>query len=306
MSATELLGRPSKGYMRTLVGLLMAASAWAQVASVVVTAEGHHRKDAPEILKDDVAVHLGKDQVGVAEWLPERGALQLLLMIDDGSDTELGLQLEDLRKFMRAQPASTEIGVDYMRNGTTIPVHALTSDHDAAAKSLRLPIGTAGGAASPYVALSERIKKWAPFAGRREVLMISSGIDALYYGGDLQNPYLMRAIRDAQKAGILVHSIYYGSAGHSGHSYYQMNFGQSYLSRLGDETGGEAYWQGFQNPVAFAPYLDDLTKRLQNQYRLTLSGANDSKGELKELRVRTEKAGAELSAASRVWVGSGN
>ncbi len=284
----------------------MAASAWAQAASVVVTAEGHHRKDAPEILKSDVSLQVGNKSAEIADWRAERGALQLLVMIDDGSDTELGLQLEDLRKFMRGQPASTEIGVDYMRNGTTISAHALTSDHDAAAKSLRLPIGTAGAAASPYLALSERIKKWSPFAGRREVLMISSGIDSVYYGGDLQNPYLLSAIRDAQRAGILVHSIYFGGAGHSGHSYYRMNFGQSYLSRLGDETGGEAYWQGFQNPVAFAPYLDDLSKRLRNQYRLTLSGTNDQKGELQDLRVRTEKPGAELSSAARVWVGSGN
>ena len=292
--------------MRILVGFLVAASAWAQVASMVVTAEGHRQKAVPEIGKADVEVYLGKNQVPVGDWRPERGALQLLVMIDDGSDTDLGLQLDDLRKFMRAQPASTEIGVDYMRNGTTLPLHAFTPDHDAAAKSLRLPIGTAGAAVSPYVALSERIKKWAPFAGRREVLMVSSGIDSLYYGGDLQNPYLMRAIQDAQKAGILVHSIYYGSAGHSGHSYYQMNFGQSYLSRLGDETGGEAYWQGFQNPVAFAPYLDDLSKRLQNQYRLTFEGKSDQKADLQQVKVRTAKAGAELSAASRVWIRNGN
>ena len=206
----------------------------------------------------------------------------------------------------RAQQANVEIGVDYMRNGTTIAAHALTADHDAAAKSLRLPIGQAGAASSPYVALSERIKKWAPFSGRREVLMISSGSDSLYYSGDLQNPYLLRGIEDAQKAGILVHSLYYESAGHYGHSYYQVNLGQSYLSRLGDETGGEAYWQGLQSPVAFAPFLDDLTKRLNNQYRLTFAGKVDKKAELQPVKVRTEKSDAELSSASRVWVGQQN
>lgn len=289
--------------MRNIWVILLAASAWAQTASLIVTAEGHHRKDAPAIEKTDVLVHSGKEQVAVGSWQRERGQLQLLLMIDDGLDSDLGLQLEDLRKFMRAQPANVEIGVDYMRNGTTIAAHALTADHDAAAKSLRLPIGQAGAASSPYVALSERIKKWAPFSGRREVLMISSGSDSLYYSGDLQNPYLLRGIEDAQKAGILVHSLYYESAGHYGHSYYQVNLGQSYLSRLGDETGGEAYWQGLQSPVSFAPFLDDLTKRLNNQYRLTFAGKVDKKAELQPVKVRTEKSEAELSSASRVWVG---
>jgi len=289
--------------MRNIWVILLAASAWAQTASLIVTAEGHHRKDAPAIEKTDVLVHSGKEQVAVGSWQRERGQLQLLLMIDDGLDSDLGLQLEDLRKFMRAQPANVEIGVDYMRNGTTIAAHALTADHDAAAKSLRLPIGQAGAASSPYVALSERIKKWAPFSGRREVLMISSGSDSLYYSGDLQNPYLLRGIEDAQKAGILVHSLYYESAGHYGHSYYQVNLGQSYLSRLGDETGGEAYWQGLQSPVSFAPFLDDLTKRLNNQYRLTFAGKVDKKAELQPVKVRTEKSDAELSSASRVWVG---
>jgi len=289
--------------MRNIWVILLAASAWAQTASLIVTAEGHHRKDAPAIEKTDVLVHSGKEQVAVGSWQRERGQLQLLLMIDDGLDSDLGLQLEDLRKFMRAQQANVEIGVDYMRNGTTIAAHALTADHDAAAKSLRLPIGQAGAASSPYVALSERIKKWAPFSGRREVLMISSGSDSLYYSGDLQNPYLLRGIEDAQKAGILVHSLYYESAGHYGHSYYQVNLGQSYLSRLGDETGGEAYWQGLQSPVSFAPFLDDLTKRLNNQYRLTFAGKVDKKAELQPVKVRTEKSDAELSSASRVWVG---
>jgi len=292
--------------MRNIWVILLAASAWAQTASLIVTAEGHHRKDAPAIEKTDVLVHSGKEQVTVGSWQRERGQLQLLLMIDDGLDSDLGLQLEDLRKFMRAQQANVEIGVDYMRNGTTIAAHALTADHDAAAKSLRLPIGQAGAASSPYVALSERIKKWAPFSGRREVLMISSGSDSLYYSGDLQNPYLLRGIEDAQKAGILVHSLYYESAGHYGHSYYQVNLGQSYLSRLGDETGGEAYWQGLQSPVSFAPFLDDLTKRLNNQYRLTFAGKVDKKAELQPVKVRTEKSDAELSSASRVWVGQQN
>ncbi len=280
----------------------MAALAQDHPASLVVTAEGHRQKEAPEIQKQDVVVHLGKDTVPVLDWRPANAGLQLILAIDDGADSDLGVQLNDLKKFIREQPAGTEIGVDYMRNGTVIPAHALTSDHDAAARSLRLPIGQAGVVGSPYVALSELIKRWAPFSGRREVLMVTSGIDGLYSGYDLQNPYLMKAIDDAQKAGIQVHSIYYAGAGRIGRSFYNVNLGQSYLSRLGDETGGEPYWQGFQSPVSFQPYLEDLTKRLGHQYVVTFAPRSTEKSEFEQVKVRTEKPGAELTAASRVWV----
>ena len=59
-----------------------------------------------------------------------------------------------------------------------------TQDHAAAAKSLRLALGDFGAEASPYVSLSEFIKHWPATNGtRREVLMITSGIDGLYMGG---------------------------------------------------------------------------------------------------------------------------
>ncbi|MDQ6676072.1 MAG: hypothetical protein M3Z09_02110 [Acidobacteriota bacterium] len=290
--------------MRFVCAFAVVAAAFGQgvPARMVVTAEGSHSKPAPVVNRADVVVRQGKDQAPVTDWQPANSGLQLLVMIDDGADSDLGLQLEDLRKFMRAQPASTEIGVDYMRNGTVISAHAFTSDHDAAARSLRLPLGIPGVVASPYVALSERIKKWPAYGGRREALMVTSGIDGLYPGGDIQNPYLNRAIEDAQKAGILVHSIYYAGAGHAGHSYYQTNWGQSYLSRLADETGGEAYWQGFQSPVSFAPYLDELEARLEHQYLMTFEAKPEGKSGLQPVKVRTEKAGVDLAAASRVWV----
>ena len=286
-----------------IITALFACAAMAQVpVQLLVTAEAHKQKEVPAISKQDVVVHEGKEQVPVSGWQSASAGLQLLLLVDDGLESDFGLQIDDLRKFLRAQPASAEVGVEYLRNGTTVSAHAFTVDHDAAAKSIRLPLGTAGAGASPYVAISERIHKWPAFAGRREILLISSGVDSLYFGGDLQNPYLLRAIEDAQKAGIPVHSIYYSGGGHAGHSYYQINLSQSYLSRLGDETGGEPYWQGFQNPVSFQPYLDDLSKRLQNQYLVSFNVAPGGKSELRPVKVRTEKQGAELTSANRVWV----
>jgi hypothetical protein len=135
------------------------------------------------------------------------------------------------------------------------------------------------------------------------VLLISSGIDPMS-PPDPQNPYLQTAIADAQRAGILVHSIYYAGAGHLGHSYWQANWGRNYLSELGDETGGEAYWQGFGNPVAFDPYLKDLTERLRNQYLLTLV-PEEAKGGLEPVKVTASVSGVSLVAASKINLPTG-
>ena len=81
--------------------------------------------------------------------------------------------------------------------------------------------------------------------------------------------------------------------------------GRNYLSELGDDTGGEAYWQGFNSPVSFDPYLKDLTERLQNQYLMTLI-SDDTKGGLEPVRVTTSGAGVSLVAASRINIQAGH
>ena len=152
--------------------------------------------------------------------------------------------------------------------------------------------------------ISDLVKKWSAADARREVLLISSGIDD-WSPPDPQNPYLLKAIADAQRAGILVHSIYYAGAGHIGHSYWRVNWGQNYLAELGDETGGEAYWQGSISPVSFDPYLKDLTERLQNQYLMTLV-SDDAKGGLEPVRVTTSVSGVSLVAASKIDIQTGD
>ena len=152
--------------------------------------------------------------------------------------------------------------------------------------------------------ISDLVKKWRASGSRREVLLISSGIDPYYSPPDQQNPYLRKAIEDAQRAGILVHSIYFAEAGHLGHSYWQINWGQNYLSELGDETGGEAYWQGLTSPVSFEPFLKDLAQRLQNQYLLTVI-SRDEKSGLTPVRVTSSEAGVSLMAASKIYISTG-
>ncbi len=279
--------------------LATAASMFAQ--HLVVTAEGRHGAAPPVVMRDDLTAEVNRKPARVEAWVPltgDRAALQFYIVIDDGDDTDLGIQFGSLKNFINAQPASTEIGFAYLRNGSAQIVAPLTTDHAELEKKLRLPLGEPGISASPYLGISDLIRKWPAADARREVLLISSGIDS-YAPVNPQNPYLETAIEDAQRAGVLVHSIYFPGAGHLGHSYWQSNWGQNYLSEIGDETGGEAYWQGFGSPVSFDPYLKDLAQRLNNQYLLTV-GAEDSKKGLEAVRVRSSNSAVSLTSASKI------
>jgi hypothetical protein len=284
-----------------LAFLLLAASFGAFGQHLIVTAEGPHGAAPPEIMKDDVAAEVNKRPAAIDKWVPLRGdeaALQLFIVIDDGADTDLGLQFVSLKNFINSQPATTEIGLAYMRNGSAVIAAPMTHDHGVVDKALRIPIAEPGISASPYMAVSDLVKKWPAVGARREMLLITSGIDP-WSSPDPQNPYLQKAIADSQRAGILVHSIYYTGAGHLGHSYWRSNWGQNYLSELGDETGGEAYWQGLGSPVSFDPFLKDLAQRLNNQYLLTLS-PHDGKAGLQPVRVSAVRAKVSLVTASRI------
>ncbi len=282
------------------------AAAPAIPAQVIVTVEAHHDKEVPVLNKEDVMVFQRKDRLRVTSLVPRQGeqaGLELFILIDDGSGMSLGSQLGDLRQFIETQPAATSIGIGYMRNGTVEVAQDLTTDHPKTAKSLRLPLNSPGVVASPFLALSDLIKRWPASAARHEVILVSSGVDPL--GGALLDPYLDTAIEHAQRAGIVVYAIYTPGAGHSGHSYWQMNWGQNHLAQIAEETGGESYMLGFGAPVSFAPYLTEIAGHLAHQYVVTFLITPGKKAGFQPVRLTTEVPNAELVSAGKVYVPSG-
>lgn len=273
---------------------------------ITVTAEPRHGNEIPVIQKNEVMVYEGKDKDQVVDWIPAQGdhaAQEVFILLDDSSSMNLGSQLEDIRKFIDAQPSTTLIGVAYMQNGVANVAQNLTSDHAAAAKALRLPQGIWGANASPYFSLSDLAKRWPASNARRAVLMVTDGID-LYYGvGDLQDPYLQAAIDDCIKKDITVSAIYEPGVGHFGHDYWMSYWGQLYLAQLADRTGGEAYYIGMSGaPVAFQPYLQDLTHRWQHQYLLEFIPKPQKKSGFQNIRLSTEVQNVDLISARRVYV----
>ncbi|MGA8490643.1 MAG: hypothetical protein WB711_09495 [Terriglobales bacterium] len=281
------------------------ASATGIPVNLVVTAEARHGDSVPVINREDVMVYQNRDRAEVTGWAPaqeERAGLELFVLIDDSSNVSLGSQIEDLREFINSQPASTKIGVAYMQNGMAQVLQNLTADHSQAAKALRLPLGMPGVNSSPYFSLADLIKRWPASGSRREVLMVSDGVDR-FWGSGPDDPYIASVIEQAQRAGIIVFVIYTPGVGHYGVSFWRIWWGQNYLSRVADETGGESYSIGFYGaPVSFVPYLDGVSRRLSHQYWLTFIAAPGKKAGMQRVRVTTEVPNVDLVSADSIYV----
>ena len=271
--------------------------------SIVVSVEARNGKDIPAVNREDVRVLQGHDRLRVTDWTPLQGnqsSLELFVLIDETSSMNVANQFEDLRRFMNAQPSTTAIAIGYMENGTVRTVQNFTTDHSTAGKALRIPLGAAAGGNSPYLSITDTIKRWPESTARHAILLISDGIDPLQPG--FTDSFLDQASQHAQRTGTQIYAIYASRAGHFGHSLWRISQGQNNLSQLADETGGEAYFQGSNTPVAFAPFLDQFAGRLNHQYKLTFLAKTEKKSSYQHIRLETEVPNAELVTADKVYV----
>lgn len=276
--------------------------------SMVVTAEARRGKTIPTLQPEDIQVSEKNKIRPVTGLVPAQGdhaGLQLLLLIDDSARSSLGTEIPTLKQFVTSLPVGAEVGIGYMRNGMTQMVSNFTTDHAAAAKAIRLAMGPGGADVSPYDSLTDAVKKWPQGQTRREVVMISSGIEGLGGGYTSDNPYVNAGITSAQRAGVVVYTIYSPSVGHYGHSYWRENWGQNYLSMLSDATGGESYYVGFGSPVSFQPFLKDIRQKLDHQYILTFQAEAQNKAGLEPVKVKVKEKDADLAAPSKVYVRAG-
>ena len=276
---------------------------------IAVTANVASDKRMPQINPEDVVVKQGKQRLQVTEWIPaqgDRAGLDLFILIDDATSPILGSNLEDLRTFINSQPSTTSVGVGYMRNATVQIVQNLTNDHAASAKALRLPLGSAGAYGSPYLSVIDLMKRWPENQNRREVVMVTDGVDRARSGprwcGLSNNPDVDSASAVAMRTGTIIHTIYAPGSGRLHRNYWEATNGQMNMARLSDITGGESFYLGLQSPVSLKPYLDDLQKVLDNRYWLSFSAKPGTKSGLQYVTLSTEVAGVEFSAPDAVWV----
>lgn len=275
--------------------------------NIVVTLEPRRGKTIPAVEQGDIAVFEGKDRRPVTALTPAgQSPMQLLLLIDDSARGTFDTEIPTLKQFLTSLPPAVEVGIAYMRNGMASFTQNFTPDHAAAANAIRLSLGPGGADVSPYDSLNDAVKKWPQAAAtRKEVIMISSGIEALGGGYYPDNPYVNAGIQSAQKAGIVVYTIYQPSVGHFGHSFWRTTWGQNFLSQLSDETGGEFYAIGFTSPVDYSPFLQQILDAMQHQYVLTFDARPEKKSGIQPIRVTVLEKDASIAAPDKVFVRAG-
>lgn len=284
-------------------GLVTAVPATAAVpnpVTITVTAVGK-KQPTPRISQSDVMVYQRKERVQVLDWKPGE-KLYLTVLMDDAVGTSAASQLNDLKQFINALPPTTYVAVAYARNGAAEIRQDFTNDHAKAAKALRIPLGSFGALGSPYLSLQDLLKRLPETTDRRAVVFVTSGID--YFRGNF-TPYstdLDPTIEHAQRENVTIYTIYAHGVGHFSRNWFVLNNAQSSLSQLSFSTGGEAFYLGFETPVAFKPYLDEIRDHLNNQYLLTFQPAGEKKGQFEPVHVATELPHVQFLAPSHVYV----
>lgn len=294
-----------------------------EVHAVITDQALRDDSDTPSLQQGDIKVRQNQSSVNVTQLIPARGendALQLFILIDDTVDSRVGNNLNDVREFINAQAASALIGVGYMSNATVNIVQNFTADHAAAAKAVRLPLGRFSTMDSPYLSLISLVKGWTQQKVRREVLIVSDGIDRLrgqqptrsqlgpsfgpvYHSMPTMSPDVNSASEISQRYNVIVYSIYAPGVGRAARSSWDQQIGLSGMSKVSEETGGDVFSLGTSSLVSFKPYLDRLQKYLANQYYVVFQANTGKKPGLQRVNFRTEVPNAEIAAPNNVWVG---
>ncbi len=278
----------------------------APVQMVITALPAHGKSPVEPLTPSALAVLQGDTRTQVTSVEPltgDRSDMQMVILLDDSTrSASLTLHFSALRSFLKGLPPTAEVAVGYMRNGMGPLVQPFTLNHEAAANSLHVPLSVPGSNGSPYFALSELVQHWPSKkpAPRRVVLMLTDGVDRYFDNSMIDDPYVDAAILDAAKQGVAVYAIYLRGAGGGGQGAWTMDFAQSRLSIMAEQTGGYAYFEDFTDPVTIAPFLGDLQARLSNQYRITVAGLH-GRG-LQAVKVRSELPGVKITAPERVYL----
>ncbi|HLL74501.1 MAG TPA: hypothetical protein VK421_04500 [Pyrinomonadaceae bacterium] len=195
--------------------------------------------------------------------------VDLAVLVQDDLVSRVGNELGVTRDFIRRLPAGSRVMVGYLTAGTLQVRQQFTDDLEAAARSLRVPRGTAASAPyNPYVEVVEALRKFDESGrNRRVVLLVSDGLD-VSRGFDastvINSIDMERAIREANKRDVTVYSFYAPAVGLSGFNRLAASYGQSALARLTRETGGRAFFQG-TDFVTFDAYFERLGRALNGR-----------------------------------------
>jgi hypothetical protein len=306
---------PQRLVWMALIPLLMGVGAWAQngenqgTGDAVVTVLPKHEGDAvaPSVANQDLSVKVNGKNAKVTKWAPFKSPddrIELVLLIDDSARSSLGTQMEEIGNFIKSLPPNVKAAIGYMQNGRSTFAAPFSTDRQQALSALHLPAGGGGASSSPYFCLSDLAKNWPSndAQARREVVMVTDGVDRYQQRFDPQDPYVEAATADAVKARLVVYAIYWADRGRADSTAYQNNAGQNLMMEVTDATGGKSFWQGMGNPVSFEPFFGELTRRLRNQYELGFVSPLKGKAEVESMKLKLSAPGDDVNAPNQVLV----
>jgi hypothetical protein len=264
---------------------------------VIVTVAEHVTHQPASLKADDVQI-IGAT---ITDWrrIEEGRELELFLLIDDAANYDFGSKLEELRQFVNSQPAPVPIGLAYIHDGALRIAEYPTTDHVRVAHALRAPSGSAAG--NPYCALSDLIGQWQKRSLRREIILVSTGID----DSSTEGAVCVNAettIHDAERAGVQIYALYNPVANYRSEKSLKVNSGVTQLGHVCYETGGEAYFRGNDPMESIGPYLADIAEHLAHQYAVKFRLSRPKQGSFQSIYAHAGSFDTELMVPESVWV----
>jgi hypothetical protein len=302
----------------TVAAALLAASPFAlaqnegegQGQAIVTALPKQNNAPPADVPQQDVQVQVNGKKSQITNWQALRGpnaTVELVILIDDGARESLGRDLDDIAHFVQSLPPNVKASIAYMENGRAVMGAPFSANHTKVLQELHLPIGAPGISASPYFCLSDLAKHWPSEdrTARREVVMITDGVDRYEMRYDPDDPYVQAAIQDSARAGLVVYSIYWRGAGRADRSWYENDAGQNLLLEVTQATGGNSYWEGMGNPVTLQPYFEDLSRRLNNQFELGFTAPLHGKAQVESLKVKVNDPTVKVTAPQQSYIAPG-
>ena len=261
----------------------------------------------PSVTQQDLTVKVNGKNAKVTHWGPfvaPNNQIELVILIDGAARNSLGRQFNEIAEFVNSLPPNVKTAIAYMANGQANFVAPLTADHALILKNLHLPGGVSGIEASPYFCLSDLAKQWPgqDAAARREVVMVTDGVDDYNRQYNPDDPYVEAAIKDASRARLVVYSIYWKSSGRADSTENETDAGQNLLEQVAQATGGKSFWQGMGNPVSFQPYFTELNRMFRNQYELGFTAPINGKPDVEGMKLKLHAPGTEIDVPEWVFM----
>ncbi|MDE3188845.1 MAG: hypothetical protein KGM96_15135, partial [Acidobacteriota bacterium] len=199
---------------------------------------------------------------------------------------------------------NVKVALGYMDNGRAVLTGPLSADHAQVARKVHMPAGLPGSSGGPYFSLSDLAHNWPSNdpGARREVVLITDGVDIYNLRYDPDDPYVQAAITDSVRTGLVVFSIYWRNQGMLDNTSYETNTGQNLLAQVTQATGGYSYWDGLGEPVSFAPYFARINDCIQNQYRISFTAPLKDKPQVQNMNLKVGGPAAKVYSPQQVNV----